>query len=127
MNTFFLLAFRRLFVLAREAAAQACARGKVGLQFSLAPRAGKQSFFLPGSFGRVAQLALGPESSALLGGIKKPVVGARFVSAGFALCSQRLVRLSQAPNLAFNRTFCGMRALGFIAFSPKAHLPQNAG
>jgi hypothetical protein len=31
------------------------------------------------------------------------------------------------PNLAFNRTFCGMRALGFIAFLPKAHLPQNAG
>jgi hypothetical protein len=29
--------------------------------------------------------------------------------------------------MAFNRTFCGMRALGFISLSPKARLPQNAG
>jgi len=31
------------------------------------------------------------------------------------------------PNPAFNRTFCGMRALGFISLSPKARMPQNAG
>jgi hypothetical protein len=127
MNTFFLLAFRRLCVLARGAAARARARGKDSLHFSLAPRAGKQSSFLPGAFGRVAQLALDPESSALPGNTQNPVVGALFVCAGFALGLQRSVRLSQAPNLAFNRTFYGMRALGFIAFSPKARLPQNAG
>jgi hypothetical protein len=127
MNTFFLLAFRRLCVLARGAAAQARARGKVGSQFSLVPRAGKQSFFLPGSFGRVVQLALEPESSALPGNTQNPVVGARFVCAGFALGLQRSVRFSQAPNLAFNRTFYGMRALGIIAFLPKARLPKNAG
>jgi hypothetical protein len=127
MNTFFLLAFRRLCVLARGAAAQARARGKVSLLFSLAPRAGKQSFFLPGSCGRVVQLALEPESSALHGKTENPVVGARFVCAGFALSLQRSVGLSQAPNWSFNRTLCGMRALGIIAFLPKARLPQNAG
>jgi len=127
MNTFFLLAFRRLCVLARGSAAQARARGKVSLMISLAPRAGKQSFFLPGSFGHVVQLALEPESLGLLGETENPVVGARFVRVGFALRLQRLVRLSQAPNWSFNRTFCGMRALGFISFSPKARLPQNAG
>jgi len=127
MNTFFLLAFRRLCVLARGAAAQARARGKVSLLFSLAPRAGNHCFFLPGAFGRVVQFEVDPESSALPGKIQNPVVGIRFFCAGFALSLQRLVCLSQAPNLAFNRTFCGMRALGFITFSPKAHLPQNAG
>ena len=31
------------------------------------------------------------------------------------------------PNLALNRTFCGMRPLGFISFSPNSRMPQNAG
>jgi hypothetical protein len=39
----------------------------------------------------------------------------------------RFPPISPPPNLPFNRTFCGMRALGIIAFLPKAHLPQNAG
>jgi len=109
MNTFFLLAFWRLSVLAHQAAAQARARGKGGSQqFSSAPRAGQQCFFLPGSFGRVAQFALEPESSALLGRTENPVVGAWFVCAGFALSLQRSVGLSQAPNWSFNRTCNGI-------------------
>ena len=31
------------------------------------------------------------------------------------------------PNHSLNRTFCGTPALGFISFSPKAGVPQNAG
>ena len=31
------------------------------------------------------------------------------------------------PNHSLNRTFCGTPALGFISFSPKPGLPQNAG
>ena len=30
-------------------------------------------------------------------------------------------------NQSLNRTFCGSRLLGFIAFSPNTRLPQNAG
>ena len=31
------------------------------------------------------------------------------------------------PNHSLNRTFCGMRQLGFISFSPNCRIPQNAG
>ena len=31
------------------------------------------------------------------------------------------------PNTSLNRTFCGSPSLGFISFSPKPGLPQNAG
>ena len=31
------------------------------------------------------------------------------------------------PNPSLNRTFCGRPGLGFISFSPKPGLPQNAG
>jgi hypothetical protein len=31
------------------------------------------------------------------------------------------------PNHSLNRTFCGMRQLGFISFSPNYRMPQNAG
>ena len=31
------------------------------------------------------------------------------------------------PNHSLNRTFCGMRQLGFISFSPNCRMPQNAG
>ena len=31
------------------------------------------------------------------------------------------------PNHSLNRTFCGSPGLGFISFSPKPGLPQNAG
>jgi hypothetical protein len=31
------------------------------------------------------------------------------------------------PNPSLNRTFCGSPGLGFISFSPKPSLPQNAG
>ena len=31
------------------------------------------------------------------------------------------------PNTSLNRTFCGSPGLGFISFSPKPGLPQNAG
>ena len=31
------------------------------------------------------------------------------------------------PNHSLNRTFCGRPGLGFISFSPKPGLPQNAG
>jgi len=31
------------------------------------------------------------------------------------------------PNQSLNRTFCGMRQLGFISFSPNGRMPQNAG
>ena len=31
------------------------------------------------------------------------------------------------PNPSLNRTFCGSPGLGFISFSPKPGLPQNAG
>jgi len=31
------------------------------------------------------------------------------------------------PNNSLNRTFCGMRLLGYISFSPNSHMPQNAG
>ena len=31
------------------------------------------------------------------------------------------------PNNSLNRTFCGSPGLGFISFSPKPGLPQNAG
>ena len=31
------------------------------------------------------------------------------------------------PNPSLNRTFCGRPGLGFISFSPKPSLPQNAG
>ena len=30
-------------------------------------------------------------------------------------------------NQPINRTFCGMRVLDFISFSPKTRMPQNAG
>ena len=31
------------------------------------------------------------------------------------------------PNRSLNRTFCGVRQLGFISFSPHCRTPQNAG
>ena len=31
------------------------------------------------------------------------------------------------PNHSLNRTFCGMRQLGFISFSPNCRIPQNSG
>ena len=34
---------------------------------------------------------------------------------------------SALPNHSLNRTFCGSPGLGFISFSPKPGLPQNAG
>ena len=36
-------------------------------------------------------------------------------------------RQTARPNTSLNRTFCGSPGLGFISFSPKPGLPQNAG
>ena len=35
--------------------------------------------------------------------------------------------LRARPNHSLNRTFCGMRKLGVISFSPNCRMPQNAG